>query len=139
MRKASFKIQKVLDEITERQTRKLMLDRGLIGASNGTTDRRRLERQKSGCKNPFFLVQHETDRSTMKPDTNDDETQNETGEDETCADNLRWKKGPRGGRHSVIDEEVEEEMVGGRRILGEEMMQPIKHLSGLSLPTTGFQ
>ena len=54
MRRASFKIQKVLDEISERQAMKVMRERGRVGEP--WQGRRRLQK-KSGCRIPFVPVQ----------------------------------------------------------------------------------
>ena len=137
MRRASFKIQKVLDEISERQALQMVRERGV-----SLQGQRRLQRQKSGCENPFFPVQHErVGAEVSKIDIANDAL--EQPEDvKACSDvrvsftsvtsGLEDKISRKTGvarKHSVIMEEVEE-MVGGRRDCEEEMMQPIKHLSG---------
>ena len=169
MRRASFKIQKVLDEISEKQARQAMRERGRTGESfQGQRRTHRLKRQKSGCKNPFVPVQHGrqgevasfqplktlqeseagggdlvTASDTLEQDNNDDD-------DSVCkasistqsilSDEGDKKKVPvttkvqrkvgRARQYSVIMEEEEEERIGGRRDCEEEMLQPIKHLSG---------
>ena len=143
MRRASFKIQKVLDEISERQARKVMRERGMVGES--WQGRRRLQK-KSGCRNPFVPVQGDDAVSVTVSDgveksdgpgvESDGKVPNKSAmhfEEDKTEEVLMTKKQRKMGRarqYSVIMEEVEEERVGGRRDCKEEMMQPIKHLSG---------
>ena len=140
MRRASFKIQEVLDE---RQARKVMRERGRLGES--WQGRRRLQ-NKSGCRNPFVPVQGDDAVSVTVSDAveqsdgpgveSDGKVPNKSAmsfEEDKTEEVLMTKKQRKMGRarqYSVIMEEVEEERVGGRRDCKEEMMQPIKHLSG---------
>ena len=130
MRRASFKIQKVLDEVRERQAMMTMRERKMT-----------LQRQKSGCENPFFPVQHIQPRDeTLHLVTNNDhlelpdsDKRSDEGDQsesmERPVDERIGMKSDRARKYSVIMEEMED-MVGGRMDC-EEIMQPIKHLSGI--------
>ena len=143
MRRASFKIQKVLDEISERQAMKVMRERVRVGES--WQGRRRLQK-KSGCRNPFVPVQGDDAASVTAMNVieqsdgpvvdMDGKVPNKSARnfesdktEEVLLANKQRKMG-RARQYSVIMEEVEEERVGGRKDCKEEMMQPIKHLSG---------
>ena len=130
MRRASFKIQKVLDEVRERQAMKTMRERKMT-----------LQRQKSGCENPFFPVQHEKPGEDAAQIVTNIDTSEETRIEKRSdfADSHESVQSDkedrisiqvdRARKYSVIMEEKEEK-VGRRRNCEEEIMQPIKHLSG---------
>ena len=131
----------------------------------------RLQRQKSGCKNPFVLVQHgrkgevasfqplktlqekagggddgdevasdlvaasdtleqENDVTVYKTSISTQSLLSDEGDSERMQVTAKvHRKVGMAREHSVIMEEEEERIVG-RRDCEEEMLQPIKHLSG---------
>ena len=125
MRRASFKIQKVLDEVRERQAMVSMRERKMT-----------MQRQKSGCENPFFPVQHDkpgeeiihlvTSNDTLEPD--DYKTLDEYQSVGRIPEDKIDVRPDRARKYSVIMEEMDEKVEGRRE--REEIMQPIKHLSG---------
>ena len=95
-----------------------------------------MQRQKSGCENPFFPVQHDkpgkeiihlvASNDTLEPD--DYKTLDEyQGVGRIPEDKIDVRP-DRARKYSVIMEEMDEKVEGRREC--EEIMQPIKHLSG---------
>lgn len=133
MRRASFKIQKVLDEISERQARRATVERNK--EEKIFREQRKLRRQRSGCRNPFMPVQQHLHGGQQKEivsesiinveRNNEEKVPMPTVEDVTVRSNSGSVR-----KYSVILEEQEEQRVAARRGSQEQMMQPIRHLSG---------
>ena len=97
-----------------------------------------LQRQKSGCEKPFFLVIHDkpgegtihlvTSNDSLEPDDDKLCYEIEHKSSAMIPEEKKDIRHERAHKYSVIMKEMEER-VGGRSDC-EEMTQPIKHLSG---------